>query len=171
MTTMTVGPTVEGLEDRSLLTFGAVVELSGLTGADGFKISGVATDDYSGRSVSDAGDINGDGIDDLIIGARAADPNGTSSGASYVVFGSSGGFLANLNLSALDGTNGFRISGVAADDLSGRSVSAAGDIDGDGIDDLIIGAFLADPNGSSSGASYVVFGSRTAFAANLNLWP
>ena len=80
-----------------------------------------------------------------------------------MVFGkdtAAGGFPANLELSSLDGTNGFRLSGVAAEDHRGHSVSAAGDINGDGVADLIIGAFGADPNGSYSGASYVVFGER-----------
>ena len=84
--------------------------------------------------------MNGDGFGDLIIGARGADPNGSNSGASYVVFGKAGGFAANLNLSTLDGSNGFKLSGVAAGDYSGRSVSAAGDVNGDGFGDLIIGA-------------------------------
>ncbi len=145
------------------------LNLSGLTGANGFKLSGVESYDYSGWSVSGAGDINGDGIDDLIVGAVGVDPNGSGSGASYVVFGSRGGFPANLNLSSLTGTNGFKLSGVEANDDSGRSVSAAGDINGDGIDDLIVGAYGARPNGAHSGASYVVFGNREGFAANVNL--
>ena len=140
MTAITVGPSVEGLEDRALLTFGAVFELSGLTGANGFQISGEVASDLSGRSVSNAGDINGDGIADLIIGANRVDQSGVDYGASYMVFGSSTPFSANLNLSGLTGTNGFKISGVAINDRSGESVSAAGDINGDGIDDLIIGA-------------------------------
>ncbi|NBB17688.1 hypothetical protein GVN21_20195, partial [Caulobacter sp. SLTY] len=149
--------------------FPAVVELSSLDGTTGFRISGVAVSDASGYSVASAGDVNGDGIDDLIIGARYADPNGANSGASYVVFGRDTGFAANLDLSSLNGTNGFRISGVAAGDTSGWSVAAAGDVNGDLIDDLIIGAVGADPNGSNSGASYVVFGSETGFATNLDL--
>ena len=149
--------------------FSANFDLSILDGSNGFRISGVAAFDQSGRSVASAGDVNGDGIDDLIIGAKDADPNGNASGASYVVFGSAAGFSANFNLSTLDGSNGFRISGVAASDQSGRSVASAGDINGDGIDDLIIGTPYADPNGLSSGASYVVFGSRAGFTANLNL--
>ena len=64
----------------------------------------------------------------------------------------------NLELSSLDGTNGFRVSGVAANDFSGDAVSTAGDVNGDGVDDLLIGAHAADPNGDGSGASYVVFG-------------
>ena len=142
--------------------FPANLELSTLTGTDGFKLSGVAAFDFSGISVSAAGDVNGDGVDDVIIGADRADPNGSDSGASYVVFGkdtaTAGAFPANLALSTLDGTNGSKLSGVAAGDNSGVSVSEAGDINGDGMDDVIIGALLADPNGiSDSGASYVVF--------------
>ena len=63
-----------------------------------------------------------------------------------------GNFPANLQLSSLKGTTGFKLSGVAADDLSGRSVSAAGDIDGDRVADLIIGADGADPNGYFCGS-------------------
>ena len=118
--------------------------------------------DYSGWSVSGTGDINGDGIDDLIIGAWGAEPNGKSrAGETYVVFGSNEEFAASFNLSTLDGSNGIVFNGIDSRDYSGWSVSGAGDINGDGIDDLIIGAFFADPNDKSkAGETYVVFGSR-----------
>ena len=125
----------------ALAAFPANINLSALNGTNGFKLSGVAADDFSGRAVSTAGDVNGDGVDDLLIGAPRADPNGNYSGASYVVFGRAGvGNGGNLQLSALDGTNGFRLSGVAANDNSGLAVSMAGDVNGDGMDDLLIGA-------------------------------
>ncbi|WP_204154598.1 integrin alpha, partial [Leptolyngbya sp. CCY15150] len=88
----------------------------------------------------------------LIIGAGLAN----NSGSSYVVFGKASGFNATQNLSALDSSNGFRLDGAAAGDRSGGSVSSAGDINGDGFDDLIIGARYA--NNDDSGSSYVVFG-------------
>ncbi|MEH2286985.1 hypothetical protein [Nostoc sp.] len=150
-------------------SFGDQFDLSTLNGTNGFAINGINPDDHSGYSVSSGGDINGDGIDDLIIGAEYADPNGDSSGQSYVVFGSKEGFGAKLNLSTLNGTNGFAIDGINPDDRLGYSVSSAGDINGDGFDDLIIGAPLADPNGTSSGQSYVVFGSKESFGAQFDL--
>lgn len=149
--------------------FSAAIDLSSLNGSNGSRLDGAAADDFSGRSVSAAGDVNGDGFGDLVIGADNADPNGSASGSSYIVFGHAGVFSAALNLFSLDGNTGFRLDGVAANDVSGNAVSAAGDINGDGIDDLLIGAAGADPNGSSSGAGYVVFGHSGSFAATIDL--
>ena len=130
-------------------TYSASLELSSLNGTNGFVINGIDAYDYSGYSVSSAGDINNDGYDDIIIGARSADPNGDDAGESYVVFGkASGTYSASLELSALNGTNGFVINGIDGYDNSGYSVSSAGDINNDGYDDIIIGARYADPNGA-----------------------
>src|SRR6185436_5210284 len=103
-------------------------------GSAGFVLTGIGRDDLSGWSVSAAGDINGDGLDDVIVGSPWADP-----GESYVVFGSTQGFPAVLPLASLlpdnggDGRVGFVLTGIAD---AGWSVSAAGDVNGDGIDDL-----------------------------------
>ena len=152
--------------------FGDSLNLWDLNGSNGFAINGIAANDESGSEVSSAGDVNGDGFDDLIIAAYSADPNGIDrAGQTYVVFGSNSGFGDSLNLWELNGSNGFAINGIAAGDLSGFSVSSAGDVNGDGIDDLIIGAIWADPNGLSyAGQSYVVFGSNSGFGDSLNLW-
>jgi Ca2+-binding RTX toxin-like protein len=149
--------------------FAANIDLSSLDGTTGFKLSGVADSDNSGVSVASAGDVNGDGFADLIVGAPAADLHGADSGASYVVFGRASGFAANIDLSSLDGTTGFQLSGAAPGDNSGVSVASAGDVNGDGFADLIVGAFRADPQGTSSGASYVLFGQASGFAANIDL--
>ena len=145
--------------------FSAAMDLSSLDGNNGFRLDGVTASDRLGISVSNAGDVNGDGFDDVIVGANGA---GRDSGSSYVVFGQASGFSATMNLSSLNGSNGFRLNGVAGD-FSGGSVRTAGDVNGDGFTDLIVGAQLADPNGVNSGSSYVVFGKASGFSATMNL--
>ncbi len=159
----------EGIQIDFLEATRLFLDESGLDGSNGFKMFGEKLNDYFGQSVSSAGDINGDGIDDVIIGADGVDVNGDQSGSSYVVFGRASGFDENLNLANLDGTNGFRLDGEQAGDISGRSVSGAGDVNGDGFADMIVGAWGADPNGESSGSSYVVFGRETGFDAQFDL--
>ena len=151
-------------QGRSYVVFGGpgvgqsgVLLLSSLNGANGFKLDGENGGDDSGVSVNAAGDINGDGYADLVIGASGY-PNGSGQGRSYVVFGGPGvGQSGVLLLSSLNGANGFKLDGENNNDASGRSVSAAGDINGDGHADLLIGAFYY-PSGGVKGRSYVVFG-------------
>ncbi|MDH4398175.1 Ig-like domain-containing protein, partial [Sphingorhabdus sp.] len=119
-----------------------VVELSAFasgTGNLGFVINGASAYDYSGFSVSSAGDVNGDGLDDLIVGASQSGDQ--DAGASYVVFGKTTGTSVNLSdIASGTGNLGFVINGASAGDRSGGSVSSAGDVNGDGLDDLIVGA-------------------------------
>ena len=107
--------------------------------------------------------------------SNSADPGGQSNaGASFVVFGKRThdqdgqlieNFAASFDLASLatgDGSAGFVINGGTAGDKIGESAASAGDVNGDGIDDLIIGASLANPNNqANAGQSYVVFGKRT----------
>jgi hypothetical protein len=140
-----------------------------LDGTNGFVIDGEEGDDLAGFSVSAAGDLNGDGLADLVIGAAEADPNGSSSGRAYVLFGSRSPFEPLVDLGRLDGTNGFAVSGEAAFDRAGGAVAGVGDFNGDGIDDLGIGATGLDLNGDQSGAVYVLFGSDRGWPSVVEL--
>ena len=143
------------------------LDLSTVSEVGGFTVQGEATFDASGGDVSSLGDINADGFDDFIIGADGEDSGGNLAGAAYVLFGQSSG-LTDINLTALTPSDGFKIQGDAAIDLLGESVSSAGDINGDGFDDILIGAPFNDANGSFGGSAYVLFGKATAFT-NLDL--
>ncbi|MBA5249154.1 MAG: hypothetical protein FE834_06420, partial [Gammaproteobacteria bacterium] len=158
---------------KSYVIFGktntTAINLSNISnGTGGFVINGEARNDLSGFSVSSAGDVNGDGLDDLIVGAYGADSTGgTDAGKSYIIFGKTNTTAINLSTIA-NGTGGFVLNGEAESDTSGIAVSSAGDVNGDGLDDLIVGAMHAGPTGRSSGKSYVVFGKTNTTAINLS---
>ncbi len=126
--------------------------------SSGFRIDGAAADDLSGYSVASAGDVNGDGRADVIVGAPYANPSsGNDAGSSYVIYGAAS--PSNVNLALSLGSSGFRIDGAAAGDQSGYSVASAGDVNGDGRADVIVGAPSADPSSrNDAGSSYVIYG-------------
>ncbi|CAC9592578.1 hypothetical protein [uncultured Gammaproteobacteria bacterium] len=160
---------------KSFVVFGKkdnrdVVNLSAIeSGTGGFVINGENSNDFSGYSVSSAGDVNGDGLDDLIVGAHQADlTDSADAGKSYVVFGKANTDAINLS-NIVTGTGGFVINGENAGDKSGYSVSSAGDVNGDGLDDLIVGAYYADSAGKADiGKSFVVFGKADTTTVNLS---
>lgn len=136
--------------------------LSTLSGGDGFRLTGTAELDYAGKSVALAGDINGDGIDDLVVGAPYASPNATTySGSTYVIYGDARVFSATQTI---DSVADVTINGVQTiEAATGFSLAYAGDINGDGFDDLIIGR--APYAGVDAGSAYILFGSGTLPAA------
>jgi hypothetical protein len=144
----------------------STIDTAGSLSSTGIKISGGYTNDFTGQYVSGAGDFNNDGIDDFIIGAPQFTPSGrTTAGAAVVIFGKTNGW-ADVNLASLaSGSAGFWLWGAATLDEFGHCVSGAGDVNGDGIDDVMVGAYKADPAGrSDAGTTYVVFGHSTATA-------
>ncbi len=143
------------------VSYTKTLELSDLDGTNGFTINGAALSDYVGMSVSSAGDINGDGNPDVIIGAEHADPRGrNSAGKVYIIFGNST-YPKTIKLNLLDGVNGLTINGLDYSNYhTGCSVSSAGDINGDGRSDVIIGAWGANPGGRiDAGQVYVIYSS------------
>lgn len=138
------------------------LSLSDLNGSNGFVLTGEYQNARTGFSTA-SGDINGDGIDDMIIGAPYASKDTVSeAGVVYVVYGSNAGFNDSTKVSNLNGSNGFIIYGVANEGRAGWSV-AAGDVNGDGFDDVIVGAPNVMPNANSAnaGATYIVFGTNS----------
>ncbi|MEY3135551.1 MAG: hypothetical protein RJA39_1433, partial [Pseudomonadota bacterium] len=150
-------------------TANATIDLGQVAaGVGGFAIVSSTDDEQSGHSVSSAGDINGDGLADIILGAPfKAEGGGANTGHSFVVYGKSS--TTQVNLTDIgNNIGGFAIVGQGAQDLSGYSVGAAGDVNGDGLADLIVGAhgYDAAHSGVQTGRSYIIFGSKTgAFAA------
>ena len=150
-------------------TMRRVVNATSLVPADGFIIQGDAPSNWLGFSVAGAGDVNGDGIDDLITGAPDGDDGGDLAGEAYIVYGKAGTQFgtavetAGVMRQVVDTTNlkpadGFIIQGDAGGDALGRSVSGVGDINGDGIDDLVVGASDGDDGGGDAGEAYIVYG-------------
>lgn len=119
------------------------------------ELIGEAASDYAGHSVAAAGDVNGDGCDDVLVGAYYNDNSVSNAGTAYLIYGKS--TLADMSLASAD----VRYDGANASDYAGYSVAGAGDVNRDGYDDILIGAYGFDSAGSSSGAAYLIFGSST----------
>jgi len=139
----------DGIDDLIVGAFGgvrgSVRVLSGIDGSTLYTFDGDNQADAFGWSVSGAGDVNGDGRADLIVGAPGNDSNGFNMGYARVLSGIDGGVL-------------YTFRGDNSRDFSGSSVSDAGDINGDGIDDFIVGA----SSGGTNGGGYArVFVSQT----------
>ncbi len=117
-------------------------------------LEGVAANDLFGCSVAHAGDVNGDGFGDLIVGAYQAAPGGRlDAGAASVFHGSEGGISVSPSQV---------LEGAVASDLFGSSVAGAGDVNGDGFSDIVVGAFNASPGGrGNAGTASVFHGSAT----------
>lgn len=132
----------------------APVVLGELAPREGFQIIGAEAFDYVGRSLAAAGDVNGDGLADVIIGAQS-NYEGFYIGEAYILFGTSQSFTSPLNLANFDADDGIKLNGFDTGDVFGGQVSGAGDLNEDGFDDVVVGARGAN----NTGAAFVFFGS------------
>ena len=133
-----------------------------------YTFIGEEADDWVGALVSSAGDVDGDGLDDLLIGTDRNDTNGANAGKAYLVLGKSLGGTGKIDLSQAD----YSFIGEDAYHLAGSSVSSAGDVDRDGLDDLLIGARFYDSDLSAStdvGKAYLVLGKSLEVPGSINL--
>ena len=123
---------------------------AGLSTTASWTATGEALVDYFGSSVASAGDVNGDGYDDVIVGAQYNNDGGGDAGKAYVYLGSAAGLSTTAQWTAI---------GAVLYDRFGASVSSTGDVNGDGYDDVIVGAPYSDDGGSNAGKAYVYLGS------------
>lgn len=163
----------------------AIVAIAMATDTTKFtKLTSTATTTNFGYSVAGYGDINNDGVDDVIVGAPLYDrtsPTAAGAGRAYVIYGqdmNSGSTVGTkvADIADVDAitptgtTKGYYITGVTASSNLGLAVDGVGDINGDGYDDIIVGAPYA--SGSRSGAIgkvYLIYGQASANAANIDL--
>jgi len=153
---------------KTYLFFGSTVAGGGsfdLSQADASFV-GESASDASGYSVSSAGDVDGDGLDDLLIGAPIYGTGYfTEAGKTYLVFGSTVGSGGSFSLSAADAV----FMGEEGWDGSGTSVSSAGDVDGDGLDDLLIGAPYNNAGTLAGGKTYLFLGATVAGGGSFDM--
>ena len=144
----------ERLEDRRLLAgdfeLSSLLPANGGDGSSGFVINGITNEGHLGSppygiSVR-LGDVNGDSIDDFYLAAPGHGGTNPNLSQAYIIFGrgeSQGDFPTELDLTTLDGTNGYVIDGVVPGDTAGNGGGAAGDINGDGIPDIVSQATMS----------------------------
>ncbi|ABG58055.1 T9SS type A sorting domain-containing protein [Cytophaga hutchinsonii] len=133
----------------SSIPFPAAFDLNTLNGGNGFKVIGIAEDERRGKTIGRLGDINGDGIDDVSL---------SSEGSKHMfLYGKTGAFPSIITINDINGSNGFIFNGSGIGEVKG-----AGDVNGDGVQDIIMGQY------AWSGETYILFGKKSNFPASID---
>jgi hypothetical protein len=162
---------VPGVDAGTRYDLGAVylvrgpVSVSTDLGSSAVEYMGEREIDYAGCSPVIAGDLDGDGYEDIAVGAYNSDAGASRAGAAYIVFGSPR--LTSMNLSSAD----VRYTGETAYDSAGFSLSGAGDVNADGFDDLLVAAYQGDATSgmNAEGEVYLFLGGTTLTSSSLAL--
>ncbi len=168
------GPSIAG---RVLVVFGkadtdAVAEADvAIDAAAGLLVTEADNGTQLGNAIAAAGDINGDGLADMTFGAFGTGIDGSILvGRAFVLYGAAG-VASTTTADLLAGTGGFALDGASQGDSAGFSVGSAGDLDRDGIDDLIIGAQGVDEGAGNAGRIYVLYGAPDLAGGTLGDFP
>ncbi|MEO0630369.1 MAG: integrin alpha, partial [Planctomycetota bacterium] len=150
----------------------ANISITELDGTNGFAIPGDLLWSYEHTNLAGVGDINNDGIDDIAIGEPLGNGFFPNAGRTIVIYGDADiGASGTFDIDTIDGTNGFTVRGYISGARFGYSVAPAGDVNGDGAVDLVIGAPRAFGAFPGAGQAYVIFGgSNVAPSGDINLF-
>ena len=172
---------LERLEDRQLLSYtdfdlSSLLPANGDDGSNGFVIDGIVVGGKFGQpgyTYEAVGDVNQDGVDDLLLAVPGQGNSGTSSPSTasdvYLIFGQPGGFPAALDLNSLNGANGYIIHDAVLGDATGFAGGGAGDLNHDGAPDIVLGATWATPSPERlrAGQTFVLYGGGHLAALDL----
>jgi len=129
------------------------------------SFTGEAKDAWAGMPINEAGDVNGDGFDDFIISALGNGQNNNYTGQIYLIFGDAFGWGLHINLSSSNAS----FHGETSYDFAGFSINGGGDINGDGLDDILIGAPENSEGANHGGQTYLILGKEEGWEKNISL--
>jgi len=155
----------------SSLALGSVTAQAALpptldTAAADALLHGEAAGDYHGRQLYGGGDVNGDGYEDLLIGAYGNDAGGNAAGKAYLILGGATHLGGAVSVATAADASWI---GEHAGDYASLELAICPDLDADGRDELLIGAYHSSDGGAEAGKIYVVYGRASGWTTGTSL--